>query len=295
MDDIVNTVLGPVPADSLGLVAVDECLLHVLPGAQYAYDVVMDRAEIFDAIAARLRAFRDAGGGTVVDAGGMFAGRDLPLYEALSRATGIQIVASSGQMEEAMLGGYFLTPQTNPPAPWPADKFAALYGAEVEDGMVVPRVERRASAGLIATAMTAAGRTATDESQLRGAARAAARTGVPLRFRAGPDPLAELAVALDEGLAASRIVVAGAGAHAVEVAATGASVVCTDVSALEALVAGGHADRALFSTGGAAIAFGEEKSAASYADLIAVVPEHLRQRVLVDNTARLLAVTPKED
>jgi phosphotriesterase-related protein len=295
VDTIVNTVLGPVPTARLGVVAVDETLLHVLPGAQYAYDVTLDRAEIFDALAAALRAFRDAGGGTVVDAGGMFAGRDLPLYEALSRATGIHIVASSGQMEEAMLGGYFLTPQTNPPTPWPAEKFAALYAAEATEGMVVPRVERRAAAGLIATAITAAGRTPTDESQLRGAARAAGRTGVPVRFRAGPDPLAELAVALDEGLAASRIVVTGAGQHDVDVAAAGASVVCTDPAALDALVAAGHSDRVLFSTGGAALAFGEQKPPASYADLIAAVPEELRQQVLVDNPARVLALVPEED
>ena len=111
----VHTVLGPVPAADLGVVAVHEALLSVLPGAQYGYDVEIDRAAVLRTLADRLHAFRVAGGGTVVDAGGMFAGRDVPLYEALSRATGVHIVASSGQMEEGMLGGYFLTPQTEPP------------------------------------------------------------------------------------------------------------------------------------------------------------------------------------
>ena len=46
-----------------------------------------------------------------------------------------------------MLGGYFLTPQTNPPTPWPAEKFADLFAREVTEGMVVPRVERRGAAG----------------------------------------------------------------------------------------------------------------------------------------------------
>ena len=152
----VNTVLGPVPAAELGVVAVRETLLAVLPGAQYAYDIDLDRSVIFRAIADRLTAFKAAGGGTVVDAGGMFAGRDVPLYEALSRATGVHLVASAGQQEEGMLGGYFLTPQTNPPTPWPAERFARLYADEVELGIVVPRVERRAAAGLVATAVTAA-------------------------------------------------------------------------------------------------------------------------------------------
>jgi phosphotriesterase-related protein len=31
----VNTVLGPVPADSLGVVAVHEALLSVVPGAEH--------------------------------------------------------------------------------------------------------------------------------------------------------------------------------------------------------------------------------------------------------------------
>ena len=51
MTDLVHTVLGPVPADDLGVVAVHEALLSVLPGAEHGYDVVMDRVEIFDALA----------------------------------------------------------------------------------------------------------------------------------------------------------------------------------------------------------------------------------------------------
>ena len=123
----VNTVLGPVPADQLGVVSVHEALLSVVPGAQYAFDITMDRAEIFETIAAKLRDFRDHGGKTIVDSTGMFHGRDVKLYEALSRATGVHIVASTGMGPEEMLGGYFLTPQTNPPTPWPAEKFADLF------------------------------------------------------------------------------------------------------------------------------------------------------------------------
>ena len=40
----VNTVLGTVPADSLGVVAIHESLLSVVPGAQYAYDITLDQA-----------------------------------------------------------------------------------------------------------------------------------------------------------------------------------------------------------------------------------------------------------
>ncbi|BBQ84626.1 hypothetical protein WP3W18E02_31550 [Klebsiella sp. WP3-W18-ESBL-02] len=167
----VNTVLGPVAADQLGVTLVSESLMYVLPGAQYAFDIDIDRAVCFEAIAEKLRAFRAAGGGTIVDITGMFEGRDLRLYEALSRETGVHIIASTGMGPEAMLGGYFLTPQTNPPTPWSAKKFAELFGQEVNEGMVVPRIERRAAAGIIATATTRDGMTPTDESLVRGAAR----------------------------------------------------------------------------------------------------------------------------
>ena len=100
----VNTVLGPVPAAELGVTAIHEALLSVLPGTEYAPDITMDRAAIFEVLAGKLKDFRSAGGGTVVDSTGMFHGRDLPLYEALSRATGVHIVASTGMGPEEMLG-----------------------------------------------------------------------------------------------------------------------------------------------------------------------------------------------
>lgn len=171
---LVNTVLGPVEARRLGITLVSESLMYVLPGAQYAYDIKIDRAEVFERLAAKLSAFKAAGGGTIVDATGMFQGRDLRMYESLSRATGVHIVASTGQGPESMLGGYFLTPQTNPPTPWPASKFAELFGKEVNEGMVVPRRERRAPAGMVVTAVTKSGMTPTDGNLVR-APRAPAR------------------------------------------------------------------------------------------------------------------------
>ena len=139
----------------------------------------------------------------------MFHGRDLKLYEALSRSTGVHIVASTGMGPEEMLGGYFLTPQTNPPTPWPAEKFADLFAKEVTEGMVVPRVERRGAAGLVTTTADRAGMTPTEESLFRGAARAALNTGVPVSIRFGADALHDLDIVLDEELPADRVLVGG--------------------------------------------------------------------------------------
>lgn len=209
MTGVVSTVLGPVPAEELGVIAIHESLLSVLPGAEYAYDISMDKAEIFSILARSLREFSDAGGRTVVDATGMFHGRDLALYEALSTSTGVHIVASTGMGPEEMLGGYYLTPQTNPPTPWPAEKFADLFVKEIAEGMVVPRLERRAPAGLIVTAAAREGMTATEESLFRAAARTSRDTGVAVSIRFGSDALHDLGIVIDEGLPADRIAVSG--------------------------------------------------------------------------------------
>lgn len=191
---VVNTVLGPVPADQLGPTVVHASLLSVFPGAEYAPDITIDRAEIFNILRDKLNSFYAASGRTIVDVAGMFHGRNLPftldLLEILARTTGVNNIASTGMGPEEMLGGYFLTPRTNPPTPWPAEKFADLFTKEITEGMVVPRVERRQAAGLIVPLPSASGMTATDESLLRGAVRAAKATGVAVSHTYGADLLA---------------------------------------------------------------------------------------------------------
>lgn len=303
----VNTVLGPVDADELGVVAAHEALLSVYPGAQYAHDIVIDRAEIFETLAASLREFRALGGGTVVDSTGMFHGRDLPLLETLSRSTGVHIVASTGLGPEELLGGYFLTPQTNPPTPWPADKFAELFGAEARDGMVIPRLERRAPAGLITTTVTTSGATATDESMLRGAARAAVSTGVPVSFRCGADPVAELEVILSEGLAAERVAVAGLdSASAIDsqapraVVRRGAWVLIEGADPATAtlvadLVEAGHADRILLGSGLVGVVKGHAATEGSLSALLTELVPQLRERGIDESTIqRILRDNPRE-
>ncbi|MEU9157109.1 phosphotriesterase [Streptomyces sp. NPDC048417] len=312
----VHTVLGPVPADELGVVSVHEALLSVLPGAEHAFDITLDRAEIFETLAGKLRDFRAHGGGTVVDSTGMFHGRDVRLYEALSRATGVHIVTSTGQGPEELLGGYFLTPQTNPPTPWPAEKFADLFTREITEGMVVPRVERRGPAGLVATAATRAGMTPTDESLLRGAARAALATGVAVSLRYGGDAVGELDVVLDEKLPAERVAVGGldrrdavaAGAPE-KVADRGAHLVLDHIGTEDAehltdaeraalvaeLVRAGHADRILLSVGATGVAKGHPANDLPYSHVLtAFVPLLTAHGVGDDDVRRILEANPRD-
>ena len=316
----VNTVLGPVPAHDLGVVSVHEALLSVVPGAEYACDVTIDRAEVFETLAAKLRDFREHGGGAIVDSTGMFHGRDVRLYEALSRSTGVHIIASTGMGPEELLGGYFLTPQTNPPTPWPAEKFADLFAREVSDGMVVPRVERRGAAGIVTTTASRTGMTATDESLFRGASRAALSTGVPVSIRFGAEALRDLDVVLDEQIPSHRVVVGGldrteayAAGWPLEVADRGAYVAfdhvgaaCADyvtdaerVALVAELIAAGHGDRVLLSTGATGVSKGEPGVDVPYSHVLTAFVPLLRaqgvgdddvQRILVDNPRDLLSL-----
>lgn len=320
MNGTVNTVLGPVPADRLGVVAVHEALLSVVPGAQYAFDITIDRADVFDRLTARLRDFRNHGGGSIVDSTGMFHGRDVRLYEALSRTTGVHIIASTGMGPEEMLGGYFLTPQTNPPTPWPAERFADLFTREITEGMVIPRIERLGAAGLVTTTATREGMTATDESLLRGAARAGLATGVPVSIRFGHDAVHDLEIVLDEGLPAERVVVGGldradavAASAPLQVAARGAFVAIDNVgrndrghvtdrqraALVGELAAAGHGDRILLSSNAIGVAKGQPDDDLPFSLVLSGFVPVLRakgldeatiQQILVDNPRELLTV-----
>jgi phosphotriesterase-related protein len=316
----VNTVLGPVPADRLGVVSVHEALLSVLPGAEHAFDVSFDRAAIFERLASKLKEFRRLGGGTIVDSTGMFHGRDVRLYEALSRSTDVHIVASTGLGPEEMLGGYFLTPQTNPPTPWPAEKFADLFAQEVTEGMVVGRVERRGAAGLVTAAAGRDGMTATEESLFRGAARAALATGVPVSIRYGADALSELEIVLDERLPADRVVVGGldrkdavSAGTPLEVAQRGAFVGLDHVGLddddahvtdreraglVVELVEAGHGNRILLSSNAIGVAKGHADYELPYGYVLSTFAPFLTtlglgdddvRRILVDNPRELLS------
>ncbi|MED3690626.1 phosphotriesterase [Peribacillus butanolivorans] len=206
---VVRTVLGLVPAQELGVVLIHESLLSVMPGAEYAPEIDMDRSKIFEELKRELTEFRRLGGKTIVDHSGMFHGRDVKLYETLSRTTGIHIVASTGLGPEPMLSGYFVTPQKNPPTPWSAEQFADLFAKEVTEGIVVPRIERSSSAGLVTSIASQSGITEKEINLFRGSAQAALATGVPVSVQYGADAVNDLEILLGEGIAPNRVIIGG--------------------------------------------------------------------------------------
>jgi phosphotriesterase-related protein len=209
----VLSVLGPVPAQELGATLISESLLSVMPGAELAPEIVIDRASLYNELRQCLIEFRELGGGTIVDRGGMTMGRDLAMYELLSKETGVHIVASTGFGPEWSVGTHFTSPTTlflDPPTALSADHVATLFAREVTEGMVVPPRKRVASAGIISVAADDAGITEFEELVFRAAARAALQTGVSVSVQVGPDALAETEILLSEGLPPARVIVSGA-------------------------------------------------------------------------------------
>lgn len=209
---IVQTVIGPVPAQELGVVLIRESILSVVPGAELAPEINMDENRIFEILRSTLTEFRQLGGRTIVDCGGMYQGRNIPLYRLLSKETGVHIVASTGLGTEPTTGAYFTTPPTmmlNPPRPLPIEYLADLFAREVTEGIAVPKRERSGPAGVICIAASQGGLTLFEKQVYRAAARAALLTGVAVSIQVGDDALHELDILESEGLAPGRVIVGG--------------------------------------------------------------------------------------
>lgn len=307
---VVRTVLGPVPVNELGCVLIHETLLSVYPGAELAPDVVMDKSEIFDQLKEKLQTFRRLGGKTIVDRSGMFHGRDPWLYQTLSKTTGVHIVASTGLGPEKMLSGYFTTPQSHPPTPWPADKFAGLFTKEVLEGMTVPRVERAGFPGLVTSIADTEGLTEIERNLFRGCAQTAKATGVPVSVQYGVDAVSDLQVITSEGLAAERVIIGGldrveavAARAAFAIAEAGAYVAIdhvgwgladgyvTDserVQLVKELFEAGYGEHILLSTNAVGVAKGHEAKEIAFDYLLTTFIPLLRQAGVTDDQITLL-------
>jgi phosphotriesterase-related protein len=313
---VVRTVLGLVPADELGVVLIHESLLSVVPGAEYAPEINMDKSEIFEVLKRKLTDFRRHGGKTIVDRTGMFHGRDVKLYETLSKTTGVHIIASTGLGPEPMLSGYFVTPQKNPPTPWSAEQFADLFAKEVTEGIVVPRIERSGLAGLVTSIASRTGITEKETNLFRGSAQAAITTGVPVSVQYGADAVNDLEVLLDEGIEPNRVIIGGLDRlDAVErrevfaVARRGAYVVLDHVGwatyegyvndeqrvqLIVELFNEGLGDHLLISTNAVGVAKGHEAKDISYDYLLTTFVPLLRKAGVTDEQVRvLLEVNPQ--
>ena len=169
----VNTVLGPIPAEELGIRRRPRA--HRLRHARLraGHQVVEDaRAALRGDRAEAPRRSTEYGGGTFVDATGICNGRDVDYYKSLSAKTGVHIVACTG-----FVGGDTALPHF---ARASVDYLTRQFVHEITVGIG----DTGSRAGVIKVGVSRGGRMTDLDKRIY---RAAARAAVDHR-RADPDP-----------------------------------------------------------------------------------------------------------
>ena len=226
----VRTVLRDIEPSALGVTYAHEHLV-IDGGRPVAISPDFELNDV-DKLTTELRAAAAAGLDAAIDMMPADCGRNPILLAELSRRTGVHLVAATGLHHEKFTG----------PAHWSLlateDELADLFVADIEIGIderdytgpIVRRTEVRA--GVIKLGGSLGGPSARDEPIFRAAARAHARTGVPIHTHceAGTGALEQIRLLADAGVPAERISLAHVdkvvdrGYHR-DLAATGASVV----------------------------------------------------------------------
>lgn len=190
----VNTVLGPVAPEELGVVAVHEHIGYGMPGSELDTRWWKTPEQRYEETVPKLRRFREYGGGTFVDATGICNGRDVDYYKSLSEKTGVHIVACTG-----FVGGDTALPYF---ARQSVDQLTRLFVHEITVGIG----DTGSLAGVIKVGVSRGGRmTELDKRIYRAAARAAAATGVPVLTHLAIDPEPAVAIFREEGLPLDRV------------------------------------------------------------------------------------------
>jgi len=195
---LVQTVLGPLDASKLGVTLPHE---HIADGP----DVLNrwpkawgGRAEFVAKAAEKFQLVKAAGVSTIVDLTTYDVGRDIRFLEEVSRRSGLNIIACTGQR--------FFPPQ-DPHISMPARTIAGLtefFVKEIEQGIDGTAIK----AGVIKIGIITNRPTALEEAGLRAAAKASKATGVPIRthtdagHRAGES---HAAILEDEGVNPARV------------------------------------------------------------------------------------------
>ncbi|OAV62146.1 phosphotriesterase family protein [Enteractinococcus helveticum] len=190
----VNTVLGPVPAEELDIVAIHEHIGYGMPGSELDTQWWKTPEQAYEETVPKLRAFREYGGRTFVEATGICNGRDVDYYKSLSATTGVHIVACTG-----FVGGNTALPYF---AEASVDYLTKLFIHEITVGIG----NTGAKAGVIKVGVSRGGRmTELDKKIYRAAARAASQTGVAILTHLAIDPEPAIAIFNEEGMDLDRV------------------------------------------------------------------------------------------
>ena len=204
---VARTVLGDVEVSTLGRVDTHDHLM-ITAGPLVDREPAVLLADVDDAIA-EARGFRDAGGGTIVDALPAGCGRDPQALRDISRATGVHVIATTG----------FYRSLAYPSAHWVRsagveELVAALMG-EVVDGMDRGDFRKPAIAptgirpGVLKVATSLDGIDRLERRLLHAVALAHRRSGLPVLTHAeqGTFGSGQLDLLDDAGVASTKVMV----------------------------------------------------------------------------------------
>ncbi len=201
----VQTVLGPVDPASLGVTLPHEhtqiALWHIEGRWDY-WQLTRDP----DLIATELGAFRDAGGGTIVDLTPAGVGRDPRWLQDVARTTSLNVVMGCGWYRTAYYPPELLVDRRS------VDSLADELVREIRDGVGDTGV-RPGIIGEIGTDKPWL--SAQEERVHRAAARAARRTGLAITSHAVMSPVGrdQLAIFEAEGADPTRVVIGHADSY----------------------------------------------------------------------------------
>lgn len=190
----VNTVLGPIATEELGITSLHEHIGYGMPGCDLDTQWWKQPEVAFETTVEQLRKFYEHGGRTFVDCTGICNGRDAEYFQVLSRKTGVNIVAVTG-----FVGGDTALPYFREK---PVEYLTDLFVHEVTVGIA----GTSAKAGAIKVGVSRGGKMSElDKVIYRAAARAAVKTGAPIITHLCIDPETALQIFDEEGLSIDRV------------------------------------------------------------------------------------------
>ncbi|MFD6674412.1 phosphotriesterase [Rhodococcus zopfii] len=190
----VNTVLGPIATEELGIVAIHEHIGYGMPGSELDTRWWKTPEVRYEETVPKLRKFHEHGGGTFVDVTGICNGRDIDYYKSLSAKTGVHIIACTG-----FVGGDTALPFFERAS---VDYLTRQFVHEITVGID----DTGSRAGVIKVGVSRGGKmTELDKRIYRAAARAALETGVPILTHLAIDAENAIAIFTEEGLPLHRV------------------------------------------------------------------------------------------
>ncbi|MFC1893063.1 phosphotriesterase [Chloroflexota bacterium] len=191
----VNTVLGSIHPDEMGVTSPHEHILWGPPGWEYDPEWWFHYPKVLEKCVVDMKAFRELGGKTTVDCAGIGLGRDVEFYRMVSKYSGVNVVVSTGFWQDTGIYNYFRDKDI--------DYMEELFVREITQGIGDTGVK----AGVIKVGNSIYSLTELEEHLHRAAARAAKRTGCAVVTH-GMQWLPEqiLGIFQSEGLDLSRVI-----------------------------------------------------------------------------------------